>query len=262
MQNHFMKDDPAHKESVRKFFTETSEEYASLFLSKKTGKNFNFRERLLLATEATRGITGRMLDCATGSGEITAAIVGQGSFEQATLLDLSPKMLELTGSRIKKNATGEKGTTVELVCEDVFRFAGENADRKYDLIVCLGLIAHTGRLPELLKLLRAMLTKGGVILLQSTLLDHPGTRLERTVSKEAYYRKLGYRISYFRNQDIVDAVTGSGLRVMERKRYALGLPFGDRLWGWGNYQLERIFQGWGKTHGSEAIYILKADDTH
>jgi cyclopropane fatty-acyl-phospholipid synthase-like methyltransferase len=262
MQSNFMKDDPAHKESVRKFFTETSEEYANFFLTKKAGKNFNFLKRLFLATEATRGISGRMLDCATGSGEITAAIVGQGNFEQATLLDLSPKMLELTGNRIKKNATGENGTRIELVCEDVFRFAGEHTERKYDLIVCLGLIAHTGRLPELLKLLRAMLAKRGVILLQSTLLDHPGTRVERQFSKEAYYRKLGYRISYFRHQDIVDAVTEAGLRVMARKLYALGLPFGDRVWGWGNYQLERIFQEWGKTHGSEAIYILKADDTH
>lgn len=141
----------------------------------------------------------------------------------------------------------------------MFRFARENPHRKHDLIVCLGLIAHTGRLPELLRLLRGLLAKDGVILLQSTLLDHPGTRMERFFSHERYFRKHGYRINYFRHQDIEAAAASAGLIIAACQRYSLGLPFGDRLWGWGNYQLERIFQRWAAPRGSEAVYILKAD---
>jgi SAM-dependent methyltransferase len=244
---------------VRKLFTETSHEYASLFLLRKTGKNFTFRQRLSLATEAALQTSGRVFDCATGSGEISAAIIGTGKFDRATLLDLSPKMLELASSRIKSNFAGGKTAKVELVCDDVFRFVRENSQGKHDLILCLGLIAHTGRLPELMLLLRGLLTKNGIILLQSTLLDHPGTRIERFLGGERYFRKLGYRIHYFRHQDIAAAAANAGLKITARRRYALGVPFGDRLWDWGNYQMERIFQRWAAAHGSEAIYILKTD---
>jgi SAM-dependent methyltransferase len=246
-------------EAVRKLFTDTSQAYAGLFLSKKTGKNFNFRQRLTLAVAAARQTSGSVFDCAAGSGEIIAAIIAAGNFDRATLLDLSPKMLELTSSQIKNHISGRAPGECELVCDDVFRFALENSHRKYGLIVCLGLIAHTGRLPELMRLLRGLLTEDGVILLQSTLLDHPGTRVERFFSQERYFRKHGYRINYFRQQDIAAACAGTRLKIAACKRYALGIPFGDRLWGWGNYQLERIFQGWAEAHGSEAIYVIKMD---
>ncbi len=246
-------------DAVRELFTGTSQEYASLFLARKTGKNFIFRRRLTLAANATRDISGQLFECATGSGEITAAILATGKFAGATILDLSPKMLELSGNRIKNNPAIKNTTRVELICDDIFRFSRENSQRKYDLVICLGLIAHTGRLELLLNQLRELLTQDGVILLQSTLLDHPGTRVERFFSEEGYFKKHGYRINYFRHQDIEAAVTGARLKIMACKRYALGLPFGDRLWGWGNYQLERIFQWWADNHGSEAIYVLKND---
>jgi SAM-dependent methyltransferase len=244
-------------DAVRELFTGTSQEYASLFLARKTGKNFIFRRRLTLATAAARAASGQLFECATGSGEITAAILATGKFEGATILDLSSKMLELSGNRIKNNPAIK--TKVELICEDIFLFSKENTQRKYDLIICLGLIAHTGKLELLLSQLRELLTKDGVILLQSTLLDHPGARLERFLSEEQYFKKHGYRINYFRHRDIEAAVAGARLKITACKRYALGLPFGDRLWGWGNYQLERIFQWWADNHGSEAIYVLKND---
>lgn len=254
-----MKEGRPNKDAVGKFFAKSSQAYAGLFLSKKTGKNFIFRQRLSLATEAALETSGRMFDAATGSGEISAAIMTTGKFNQATLLDLSPQMLELASNQMRNNRAAENAAKVEFICEDVFRFAPMNSHRKYDLILCLGLIAHTGRLQELLLMLRAMLAKNGIILLQSTLLDHPGTRVERFLTRNRYFRKHGYRISYFRHRDIEAACAGAGLNITARKRHGLGLPFGDRLWDWGNYQLERIFQKWASAHGSEAIYILRTD---
>lgn len=102
-----MKEVQTNADAVRQFFTETSQEYAGLFLSKKTGKNFNFRQRLALATEAALKTSGRVFDCATGSGEIITAIMATGKFGQATLLDLSPRMLELASSQIKTILPGK-----------------------------------------------------------------------------------------------------------------------------------------------------------
>ena len=254
-----MKECHTQNGAVRKLFSDTSRQYAGLFSQRKTGKNFLFQRRLSLARAAAGESTGRLFDCATGSGEISTAILTAGKFEEATLLDLSPQMLELTAAQLRKLFAGNKEPKINLVCDDVFHFALENAHCKYDLVVCLGLIAHTGRLPELLKLLRALLAKNATILLQSTLLDHWGARVERWLGEERYFRKHGYRIKHFSHRDIESACADAGLRIAAIRRYAVGLPFGDRLWGWGNYQLERVFQSWADAHGAEAIYILKSD---
>lgn len=246
-------------EAVRKYFTASSYEYSGWFLPKKTGTNISFRQRLALAAAAARDVSGQVLDCATGSGEILAAVLATGQFERATVVDLSPKMLELASGQIKKNLGGEMAPQIRLVCDDVFHFAREKSGGKYNLVICLGLIAHTGRLPELLKLLAGLLANDGIILLQSTLLDHPGTRIIRSITGKRTTRVHGYPISYFRHRDIEAACVGAGLRIASCRRYTLGIPFGDRLWAWGNYQMERIFQRWAGVHGSEALYVLRAD---
>jgi 2-polyprenyl-3-methyl-5-hydroxy-6-metoxy-1,4-benzoquinol methylase len=259
MTQNYMKECQPEAEAVRNYFSGLSQQYSGCFLPKKTGTNFSFRQRLSLATAAAQKVSGHVMDCATGSGEILAGIVATGKFDRATVLDLSPKMLELASNQIKTVSDGKIAAKVELVCDDVFHFASENAGNKYELIVCLGLIAHTGRLPELLRLLRGLLVPKGIILLQSTLLDHPGTRLIKLLGGSHSVRKHGYPISYFCHQDIEAACGSAGLKIAECRRYTLGIPFGDRLWAWGNYQMERIFQGWAVVHGSEAIYILKSD---
>ena len=255
-----LKESQLHPEAVRKLFSETSEEYATLFLPKKTGKNFIFLKRLALATATAREVSGGLFDCATGSGEITAAALAAGNFQQATVLDLSANMLELSSTRIKEEtAIGKRAGAAEFVCDNFFHFAPLNSERKYDLILCLGLIAHTGRLPELLTCLRKMLSPNGVILLQTTLLDHPGTRIERALSSKRYFQKHGYWINYFNKRDIEAAVAEVGLKIKQCRRFGLGVPFGDRVWAWGNYHLERLCRGLTGSHGAEAIYVISAN---
>jgi SAM-dependent methyltransferase len=248
-----------HDEAVRKLFAESSADYANLFLSHKTGKNFAFRQRLVLVTEVSQELTGRLFDCATGSGEIAASILAKGNFDCATLLDISQDMLDLAVRQIGATLAGKKLANIEFKCDDVFNFAVKEPNNQYDYILCLGLIAHTGRLDELLILLRGLLAKHGIIYLQTTLLDHWGTKIERFFTEERFLRNHGYRIAYFRHKDIVSACAQAGLKIVSRKRYSIGIPFGDRIFSWGNYHLERIFRSRMNNWGSEAIYTIKAD---
>ena len=80
---------------------------------------------------------------------------------------------ELLTSQIKK-------AEIEFVQSDVFNF--KPSDSRFDLILCLGLIAHTGGLDILLPHLKSMLTPGGRIILQTTLTDHVGTRIVRALT--------------------------------------------------------------------------------
>lgn len=248
------------KSAVQQFFTGNATEYSKLFLEKRSGSNFGFRERLNLAVEMTAGISGRLLDCACGSGEITATILASGRFTGATVVDLSPKMLDLARQRVASDVKGMASDQLVLKSADIFEFALQAHAERYDLIVCLGLIAHTGRLDELLTRLSGLLKPKGKILLQSTLFDHTGTKIVRALAGERYYRRYGYRISYFRHQDIVQAVQKAGLEIAATRRFTFGFPFGDRVWPAMNYFLEHRMRNWARSHGAEALYLLQPSE--
>jgi 2-polyprenyl-3-methyl-5-hydroxy-6-metoxy-1,4-benzoquinol methylase len=256
--SHLMKDSKiSDKQAVQQFFTATASDYSKLFHSRRSGNNFGFRERLALAVQMTAGISGSLLDCACGTGEITTAIVNSGRFAQATIVDLSPRMLEMARQQLEAGLKGQNLDQVRLISSDIFEFAAQTGAGPYDLILCLGLIAHTGRLDHLLSRLKGLLAPDGRILLQSTLLDHWGTKVVRVLTQERYYRQQGYRISYFHHQDILRAVENAGLEAVVVRRFMFGFPFGDRFWAGLNYRLEQRMRNRASLHGAEAMYLLQ-----
>ena len=244
------------KEAVQQFFTATATDYSKFFLSRRTGSSFSFRERLALAVQMTGNMSGRLLDCACGSGEITTAILGSKRFTKATIIDLSPRMLTVAQQHLETQLKTSE-INLEFINSDIFAFATPSRAGQYDLILCLGLIAHTGRLDELLSKLKILLSPGGSILLQSSLLDHAGNLLVRSFTQKRYYRQHGYRISYFYNKDIVQAAQKAGLAVTAIRRFTFGFPFGDRLCARINYHLENIMRKWSSSQGAEALYVLQ-----
>lgn len=239
------------KDPVSAYFDKLPEIHSSQFAQSASGASFYFRTRLKLTCELASASTGRLLDCSAGTGEITCALLNSGRFSQATIVDISPAMLqsarELLTSKINN-------TDLEFVESDVFNF--EPSDSGFDLIVCLGLVAHTGRLDMLLPHLKSMLTPGARIVLQTTLLDHLGTRITRALTSRRELAQRGYRISWFSQRDVANACHKAGLQVLEMRRHSLAIPFGDRLWPWANFQLEKHLQNWASRHGADAIYLL------
>ena len=149
-----------------------------------------------------------------------------------------------------------KSAELDFVQSDIFTF--KPSESRFDIILCLGLIAHTGRLDILLSHLKSMLTPVGRIILQVTLTDHFGTRIVRALTARSELARRGYRISWFSQRDISDACECAGLRILETRRHTTGIPFGDRLWAWANFQLETRLEKWASRHGADAIYLLGA----
>ena len=238
---------------VAAYFDKHAETHKRQFVESASGASFYFQTRLKLACELAGASTGRLLDCAAGSGEITCALLKSDRFSHATIVDISPAMLqnakELLTSRITK-------AELEFIKSDVFTF--KPSDSNFDLVLCLGLIAHVGRLDTLLARLKSMLTPSGRIILQTTLTDHAGTRIVRALTTRRELAQRGYRISWFSQRDIADACHAAGLRILDMRRHSLGIPFGDRFSRWANLQLEKRFQKWASRHGADAIYLLGA----
>jgi ubiquinone/menaquinone biosynthesis C-methylase UbiE len=247
------------KQAVQHFFTRTATDYSKLFLQKPSGNNFAFRQRLTIATQMTADISGRLLDCACGSGEITSAVLASGRFTGATVIDLSPRMLELARQRLATDLKEIRNDQIEFKSSDIFAFIARPQNEQLDLILCLGLIAHTGRLNELLVGLKRLLSPKGKILLQSSLLDHAGMKIVRSLTSRRYFRRYGYRLTYYRHRDILRAANEVGLKAAEIRHFGFGFPFGDRLWPTMNYHLERTMQNWASSHGIEAMYLLEQE---
>jgi ubiquinone/menaquinone biosynthesis C-methylase UbiE len=247
----------SNRDAVQQFFNENATDYSCLFLPKRSGSNFGFLSRLSLALQMTANISGRLLDCACGSGEITAAILDSKRFTEATVVDLSPKMLALARQRIEDKLKLSGAFSQEFIQSDIFAFDVQSRAGQYDLVLGLGLIAHAGRIDELLPKLKMLLSPRGKILLQSSLLDHAGNRLVRWLTEERYRRRHGYRISYFRHKDIEQAAEKAGLTIGDVRRFTFGFPFGDRLSARLNYHLEKAMNQWSRAHGAEALYLLE-----
>jgi ubiquinone/menaquinone biosynthesis C-methylase UbiE len=236
---------------VAAYFDKLPQTHKRQFTRSASGANFNFQMRLRLACELAGASAGRLLDCAAGTGEITCALLKSGTFSHATVVDVSQGMLQSAKELLKAQITN---TAIDFVHSDVFDFNPSGSG--FDLILCLGLIAHVGRLEILLRHLKSMLTPSGRIILQTTLTDHLGTRVVRAVTAQRELGQRGYRISWFSQRDIANACDATGLRALEMRRHSLGIPFGDRLWPWANFQLEKRLQRLASRHGADAIYLL------
>jgi len=236
---------------VAVYFEKLPQIHKRQFEQKASGASFNFRKRLTLTCELAGASAGRLLDCGAGTGEITCAVLKSGRFSHATIVDISSAMLQSAKELLSSQITN---TELEFVHSDVFNF--KPPDSRFDLVLCLGLIAHIGRLDVLLPHLKSMLAPGGRIILQTTLTDHLGTRIVRALTARRELARRGYRIFWFSQQDIADACHAAGLRIVEIRRHSLGIPFGDRLWPWANFQLETRLQNWASRQGADAIYVL------
>lgn len=238
---------------VQEFFERESGCYGEQFLPRKSGRGVLFQTRLALAQQLSRECTGSMLDCATGTGEISAAIYASRRFCGAIFVDISPEMLR----RAQLRLSSSPGHSVRFVQADIFEYLpGLEAGVRFDLIVCLGLIAHTGRLEELLRNLRAHLADGGRILFQTSLADHLGNRLWRLLLDRRATRLHGYAFSYYTQQQITGAIHQAQLAILAVRRYGVGVPFLEKVAPWANYRFEVSFSSWASRNGSEAIYLL------
>jgi ubiquinone/menaquinone biosynthesis C-methylase UbiE len=243
---------------VSAHFDKISPRYRAQFSECHTGANFHFRKRLRLACEIACNSTGSLLDCAAGTGEITLALLQSSNFQRATVVDIAPRMLAASRELLTTElATSNVALAGLEFCEsDIFNFGAAN--EQYDLIVCLGLIAHSGRLDQLLPHLKSLLSPNGRVLLQSSLIDHLGNRIVRASRAKAILATQGYQLSYFSHDDIEHASRNAGLEIKQMCRYGVNFPFLERAWPWLNYHLETRLQTWASRHGAEAIYLLGA----
>ena len=244
-----------HVKEVRAEFDARAETYSDLFSdANKTGASVLFRLRAKIVASMLAQSTGSLLDCACGSGEVTEDVIKAASFQKVWVNDISGEMLRRAQSRLAAHQSKQEFFWLN---SDVFALNPDDMHSRFDVILCLGLIAHSGRLDELLALFRGMLHDNGSVILQSSLLDHPGSRLIKLVTDRRHAAGAKYKFSFYTFDQIAKAARNSGFEVEENRRFGLCIPFGDRLLGRANYFLERTFASAMRSFGGEAILRLR-----
>ena len=164
-------------------------------------------------------------------------------------------------NRINMEVGDELTIDQELSCADI-KFAVENTERRFNLIVWFGPIAYTGHLPKLLSALKGMLAENGAILFQSTLLDYMSIHIIRILTEDRFYRRRSYGCSYFLRQNSIGVTRQEELSVADTRYYVLGVYVAIRIWSRAFYYLEMASQPLTKYFGDEAKFLLKMDQDH
>jgi hypothetical protein len=127
---------------------------------------------------------------------------------------------------------------------------------RFDLILCLGVIAHIGWLLELLIKSFNCLRGGAIFILQSSLSEHPGALIMGHFARSTFRRTRHKGNSYSR-EEIISCAFKAGLELEEVRRYGLCIPFGDRIFGRINYRLEAKYAEKLTERGGESIFKFR-----
>ncbi|WP_374089780.1 class I SAM-dependent methyltransferase [Methylomicrobium lacus] len=241
----------SHTDQVRLFFEEPIR-----YLGRRA---FDIRIRFETVQEFIQKKTfGHILDIGCGDGSISLPLLTHYQCQQLTLLDMSSSMLSLAKKKITEDISGR----VKFINEN---FIDTELDPQgYDLILCLGVLAHVDSPAEVIARIARFLKPGGILILEVTDSYHPiGAILG------LYHRMLDYlvvnkhKLNWLRTKDIILTCQEHNLSPSAFYRYSLPPPGSHRIFSQENmYKMTRIVFGFSldknrnKWLGNVSIYCF------
>lgn len=198
----------------------------------------NIRIRTETIATLTRGMSfDRILDIGCGDGSLSLPLLPRAN--HITFLDRSKAMLDHVASRLD----GADLAKVKFVNAGFLDAVME--PKRFDLILCVGVLAYVQDVDEFLGKVCAFLQRGGMLILECTDSAHLFSRLERGYQTLTACLKQRQFITHSHNaRDVVATAQTHGLCLHKTFRYAYGLPLVSRLFsGARTYRLIRRVYG-------------------
>jgi ubiquinone/menaquinone biosynthesis C-methylase UbiE len=205
----------------------------------KEGSNIRIR------AEVVRGFVGdtkfeSILDIGCGNGTISSPLLRLDN--RLTLLDISSGMLSIACSHIPP----ELSDNVEIINEDFMR--AELPTQSYDLILCLGVLAHVDSPTDVIARMISLLRPGGSIIVQNSDSQHPVSYL---FGLYATFRNAlltpPYALNRMSSAKLVEKFDSHGLKVSAGYRYNLPIPGMARV-----FTSDTIYRFIRSVHGTHA----------
>jgi 2-polyprenyl-3-methyl-5-hydroxy-6-metoxy-1,4-benzoquinol methylase len=195
-----------------------------------------------------------------GCGDGSASIPLLNPQRSLTLLDLSSQMLSIAQSQVPPSLS----RNVQAITQDFL--AADLAPHSFDVIICLGLLAHVDSPKAVIEKIAQLLGLTGIVILQST--DSSGfpSRLGIFYRRilEAFGR-MNYRYTLTTSTQVIEMFADCGLQLSNIYRYSLpGLPGIDRIFSQqALYKCVRLAYGSAENNyntwpGKECIYLFES----
>jgi ubiquinone/menaquinone biosynthesis C-methylase UbiE len=199
-----------------------------------------------------------ILDVGCGDGSASISLLHPQ--RNLTLLDLSTNMLSIALSHVPSSLANN----VQAVNQDFL--AANLPPHSFDVIICLGLLAHVDSPKAVIEKIAHLLRPNGIVILQSTdssgFLSRLGISYRRIL--EAFGR-MNYRYTLTTSTQVIEISALCGLRLSRIYRYSLpGLPGLDRIFSQqALYKSVRLAYGSAENNyntwpGKECIYLFES----
>jgi 2-polyprenyl-3-methyl-5-hydroxy-6-metoxy-1,4-benzoquinol methylase len=199
-----------------------------------------------------------ILDVGCGDGSVSIRLLNPQ--RSLTLLDLSSQMLSIAQSQVPPSLS----KNVQAIDQDFL--AANLAPHSFDVIICLGFLAHADSPRAVIEKIAQLLRPNGIVIMQNT--DSSGFPSRIGISYrrilEAFGR-MNYRYTLTTSAEVVEMFADCGLRLSNIYRYSLpGLPGVDRIFSQrALYKWVRLAYGSAENNyntcpGKECIYLFES----
>jgi len=162
-----------------------------------------------------------IVDLGCGDGRISIPLVADK--DELFLVDISKRMLEIA----IQNVPAEIADRVQFECTDLATF---EPTRQFDVVLCIGVLAHVPNRRSLIELVSRCVAPGGCALLQFTdnsyLLGRVTNRLY--VLLRRLFHPAAHRLNQMTIDDVLSDMAEQGFRLTASHRYVY-LPGLQRL---------------------------------
>lgn len=151
----------------------------------------------------------RIIDVGCGNGELTIDFVKDN---QVTFLDISPNMLSLVKKKIQK----ENLHMTSFINTD---FSLYKPDYKFDVAVCIGVLAHVEDIKNIIRKLNGIINDNGIIILQYTAAEKIIAKFNRLRNKIANKDNYNYKTNITTSNEIFKILRKEHLTIIKQTRY-------------------------------------------
>lgn len=183
----------------------------------------NSSDRILIRSNVVKQFLGdvdnvKILDIGCGDGSLSLQFLKKSN--SITFVDISDKMLE----KVKERIPSELAPNTLLVNNS---FEVLNDDKCFDIIICVGVIAHVPSVELLFEKIAKILKPNGLLILETTPNPYP---IGKLLLPYYYIRELitGSGANYNKNRlkitDLLSITKSIGLKQLNLVRYSFPLP--------------------------------------
>ncbi len=186
-------------------------------------KTFDIRLRHeIIQSLMPKALAGlRCLDVGCGDGSLSLAYLAE--LKSLTMVDLSEEMLKLAKNKVPPDLKAK--VTMRQQAIDSIQTDNIQADN-FDVILCIGVLAHVPDVSETLRSLAELLTFGGILIVQITDSDKWLSKLNLCYNHllDLLIDRYGYKRNATSKSDILNMTQRLGLRLQEQRRFGLIAP--------------------------------------